>query len=91
MWEHCGIEREEESLKEGLEKLLDWLKDWKEWERTPQNRQLFDISLTALATLWASLQRRESRGCHYRKDYPYQRDQFERDSIIHLSELNFFQ
>jgi len=91
MWEHCGIEREEESLKEGLEKLLDWLSDWKEWERTPQNRQLFDISLTALATLWASLQRRESRGCHYRKDYPYQRDQFERDSIIHLSELNFFQ
>jgi L-aspartate oxidase len=91
MWEHCGIEREEESLKEGLEKLLDWLKDWKEWERTPQNRQLFDISITALATLWASLQRRESRGCHYRKDYPYQRDQFERDSVIHLSELNLFQ
>lgn len=91
MWEHCGIEREEESLKEGLEKLLDWLRDWKEWERTPQNRQLFDMSITALATLWASLQRRESRGCHYRKDYPYQRDQFERDSIINLSELNFFQ
>jgi L-aspartate oxidase len=91
MWEHCGIEREEESLKEGLEKLLDWLKDWKEWERTPQNRQLFDISITALATLWTSLQRRESRGCHYRKDYPYQRDQFERDSVIHLFELNLFQ
>ncbi|WP_448588305.1 L-aspartate oxidase [Thermocrinis sp.] len=91
MWEHCGIEREEGSLIEGIKKLKGWLRDWKEWDRNPENRRLFDMSLVALTTLLGALQRKESRGCHYRKDFPYQRDEFERDTVIGFNELNLLE
>ncbi|WP_448583823.1 L-aspartate oxidase [Thermocrinis sp.] len=91
MWNHCGIEREEGSIMEGIRKLLSWLKDWKSWEKTPDNRKLFDVSLVALSTLIGALQRKESRGCHYRKDFPYQRDEFERDTLINFFGLNLLE
>ena len=84
MWETCGLEREEESLEEGLQKLRNWLQGWKNWEPNVENRQLFDISLTAMATLSCALWRRESRGVHYRKDYPYEREEYRRDSEYRL-------
>ena len=91
MWEHCGIEREEEGLKEGLSKLLSWIKGYRRWNRTPENRRLLDVSLTALATLLGALQRRESRGCHFRRDFPHPREEFKKDSIITPDVLNFFE
>ncbi|MEJ7622122.1 MAG: L-aspartate oxidase [Aquificaceae bacterium] len=82
MWENCGLEREETSLKQALEKLSTWLQTWKDWKPTIENRQLFDISLTAMATLSCALWRRESRGVHYRVDYPFEREEFRRDSLF---------
>jgi L-aspartate oxidase len=85
MWENCGLEREEGRLKEAISRLQSWLESWKEWKPTVENRELFDISLVALATLSCALRRRESRGVHYRLDYPYERDEFRRDSFYNLS------
>ncbi|MFN3946500.1 MAG: L-aspartate oxidase [Aquificaceae bacterium] len=86
MWEACGLEREEGSLKEAIEKLKVWIEGWKEWEESIENRRLFDISLTALATLTTALWRRESRGVHYRLDYPYEREEYRRDSTFSILE-----
>ncbi len=85
MWESCGLEREEGSLKEAIERLGTWLKTWKSWKPTIENRQLFDISLTAMATLSCALWRKESRGVHHRVDYPYEREEFRKDSFYCFS------
>ncbi|MCX8060879.1 MAG: FAD-binding protein, partial [Aquificaceae bacterium] len=86
MWNSCGLEREEVELKSALEKVLGWLQDWRSWSSTVENRQLFDIGLVALATLSCALQRRESRGVHYRTDYPYEREELRRDSFYALEQ-----
>ncbi|ADC88821.1 L-aspartate oxidase [Thermocrinis albus DSM 14484] len=82
MWEYCGLERDEEGLKHAIGILTEWLHSWKSWRRTPENRALLDISLTALGTLQGALNRRESRGVHFRKDYPYQDDRYRKDTLI---------
>ncbi|MFN7064732.1 MAG: L-aspartate oxidase [Aquificaceae bacterium] len=87
MWENCGLERKEENLREALKRVKEWIQDWKHWEPTPKNRQLLDISLTALAILSSALWRRESRGVHYRSDFPYEREEFRRDSMYGLGVL----
>ncbi|MCX7990046.1 MAG: FAD-binding protein [Aquificaceae bacterium] len=85
MWEACGLERKEEELTEALHTLKGWLEGWRGWKPTVENRQLLDISLVALATLSCALWRRESRGVHYRTDYPHERDEFRRESLYNLS------
>ncbi|MFN4012479.1 MAG: L-aspartate oxidase [Aquificaceae bacterium] len=85
MWESCGLEREEGQLKEAINRLHNWLEGWRDWKPTVENRELFDISLVALATLTCALQRKESRGVHYRLDYPYEREEFRRDSFYNLN------
>lgn len=87
MWDACGLEREEEELSRAIKKLKEWLKDYQNWEGTIENRELFDISLVALATLKSALKRRESRGVHFRRDYPYEREELRKDSIIAIEEL----
>ncbi len=87
MWESCGLEREEGQLKEAVKRLKGWLEGWESWRPTVENRQLLDISLVALATLSCALWRRESRGVHYRTDYPYEREEFRRDSFYRLKDL----
>ncbi|ADO44724.1 L-aspartate oxidase [Hydrogenobacter thermophilus TK-6] len=87
MWDACGLEREEGELLQAIEILKSWLKDMEKWEDTIQNRELLDITLVALSTLKASLSRRESRGVHYRRDYPYEREELRRDSLVKLEEL----
>lgn len=87
MWESCGLERKDEDLKEALKKIRKWIEDWKDWEPTIENRQLFDISLVAFAMLNCALWRKESRGVHYRLDYPYEREEFRKDSLYCLEML----
>ncbi len=82
MWEYCGLEREESGLTHAIETLRGWLSEWERWKATVENRQLLDISLTALATLSCALWRRESRGVHYRRDYTYERENYRRDSLF---------
>ncbi len=82
MWERVGLEREESGLREARDKLRSWLEEGGSWEGTPQNRQLYDILLVALCTVEGALGRRESRGTHYRKDFPEERESFRRDTVI---------
>lgn len=78
-WEKLGIIRDEKGLKEGLT-VVQELKDeidrvgiagdrasnipWNDWLNL---RNLIDVSEMIG---WAALQRKESRGAHYRSDHP---------------------
>ncbi len=87
MWEKVGLERTQEGLKEAQEKLLGWLDGYQRWERTPENRALLDISLVALACVRGAIMRKESRGAHYRRDYPHEREEFRFNTHLTLGEL----
>jgi len=89
MWEYAGLERDEEGLKIAKKRIVEALVRAKNWEPTPENRQLYDILLVALCTVEGALMRKESRGVHYRKDFPYEREVFRRDTVITKDLINF--
>jgi L-aspartate oxidase len=63
MWEKVGIVREEKQLKQALNELEKIKSDTLDLETK-------NLLTCAKLTIQAALRRRESRGCHYRSDYP---------------------
>jgi succinate dehydrogenase / fumarate reductase flavoprotein subunit len=79
MTEHAGVVRSEEGLLEGLAELDAIEERMSEIGVHPDIAGFQDLAhafdlkssvLAARATLEAALERRESRGCHNRSDYP---------------------
>ncbi len=70
MWSYVGVERDSNGLRTA-EKLI------KKMEILPQIKSL------ALAISKCALERRESRGVHYRRDYPNIDERFKAQSIYH--------
>ncbi len=83
MWESAGLERRGDTLLRAKRTLESWIESAARWEPTPRNRRIYDILIVALATVEGALQRKESRGVHYRSDYPHEREIFRRDTLIH--------
>lgn len=73
MWRNVGIEREDSLLKNAEEKITEWMKYafLKEPSDTSGFETLNMLILSLLITK-ASYLRKESRGAHFRKDYPQQ-------------------
>ncbi len=69
LWEHAGIVRTAGGLKAGLERLEEIEAD----ER---------LKLLARGVLECALAREESRGSHYREDFPVMRKEFERPGFF---------
>ncbi len=82
MWERVGLERDRTGLLKAKNILESWLEKGLCMEPSVRNRQLFDILLVALATVKGALSRRESRGVHFRSDFPNEREIFRRDTFI---------
>jgi succinate dehydrogenase / fumarate reductase flavoprotein subunit len=79
MTEHCGVVRDEAGLRAGLAKLRAieahiWgVGVHPDLAGFQDRAHAFDLKASALAaraTLEAALERRETRGCHNRSDYP---------------------
>jgi len=81
MWEHAGIVREESLLREGLEKIIEIEKaplsvvegrrynlEWIDYI------ELENMLLVSRAVITSALARKESRGAHYRGDFPKRDD-----------------
>ena len=75
MWEKVGLIRNKESLEEAF-KTLEQL------EENANNNYLKDIINLAKAITVSALNREESRGVHFRKDFPYEKEEFKKHSIL---------
>jgi L-aspartate oxidase len=72
-WEKCGIVRDSAGLREAL--------DWIERQKTEDAETRNMIEVVQLIARCA-LAREESRGAHYRTDFPEKRADFERHTVI---------
>ena len=77
LWEHAGLLREADSLRAGLDELDTLREAASEMDVGPVTSETFEFAIdigfmltTADAVLRGALQRNESRGAHYRTDYP---------------------
>lgn len=77
MWDGVGIVRDGEKLKETLSEIDRMLEKNLSRFNSPEGRKLVDLLLVAKAITLAALKRKESRGAHYRSDYPSERRSFE--------------
>ena len=68
LWKHAGIVRSGEKLKEGIKKLKNIKADKR-------------IKCLAEGILKSALWREESRGVHYRADFPFTREEFKKPSF----------
>jgi succinate dehydrogenase / fumarate reductase flavoprotein subunit len=79
MWQHCGVVRSEEGLRQGLAEVDDLEQSLPEIDVRPTSEGYGDLAhvldlrasiVAARASLLGALERRESRGCHTRSDHP---------------------
>lgn len=72
LWHSAGIERCGDSLQKGLSALREMGRQY------PQS----SVIATASLLVKSALARRESRGAHYRTDYPVADPQFAKDTLL---------
>ena len=81
-WQLCGISRD----RSGLEAALQQLRQWRAGATAPDNPTLAAVELRNICDVAAliaqcGLWREESRGAHYRTDFPEKREDFLRPSF----------
>ncbi len=77
MWDKVGIVRSGEGLREALSEIDRLLRENLKNFNSFEGRKLIDLLAVAKAVTLAALKRKESRGAHYREDYPTERRVFE--------------
>jgi L-aspartate oxidase len=80
MWEKVGIFRSANSLMEAIEKLSKIAMSNSDW--TVRNGALLGLAISVSA-----MRREESRGGHYRTDFPYEREEFRKHSTFSFRDL----
>ncbi|NBV06084.1 MAG: FAD-dependent oxidoreductase [Proteobacteria bacterium] len=96
---NLGVFREEKLLKSGIEKTKELFAIFKNYKIQNKNLiwneelvayfELKNLFLNSLATNFAALNRRESRGAHYRSDFKNRDDQnFHAHSLVKISDAS---
>ena len=98
MWEKVSIVRNEQNLKSALERLLEMkeeLKDLDVDDRTQFNTSLITalevINMVEVCILIvkSAILRRESRGAHFREDFPETNDAWKKSIVMSKSKIRF--
>jgi L-aspartate oxidase len=79
MWERVGILRDERSLSRAIA-------EFEQIERSNLSTSSRNFVTLALLVAWAALWREESRGGHFRSDFPNQREDWRMHSVQKLGE-----
>ena len=98
MWEKVSIVRDEKGLNEALKQLLEMQKELENLN-VSDKKQYNDELLTALEVtnmveiciviVESAILRRESRGAHYRSDFPESSDEWKRSIIVNKNKIKF--
>jgi L-aspartate oxidase len=89
MWKHAGIVRTRVGMQEAI-KMLEALAPRVARPRTRRAHEAANLHLAALLVVRAALAREESRGAHYRIDYPSHDDKkFLKHSLAKGDSLRF--
>lgn len=80
MWDHVGIVRHSDGLGYALKQLL--LKDFLPQPIVRANCELENMRQASLLITWAALKREESRGAHYRTDFPESEQRYQYQHLI---------
>lgn len=96
MWQDAGLLRDRQSLQHGLAKHREIVEELSQISKPGQgSRQLYEaraLASVAHAILLAALARTESRGAHFRNDYPSRDDRnFRKHSIEINGQIRFEQ
>jgi fumarate reductase (CoM/CoB) subunit A len=98
MWEKVGIVREEKTLNEALKQLQEMEKDlndlnveYKSQYNTELVTALEVINMVEIAMLVvkSAILRRESRGAHFRSDFPESQKVWERSIVLNKNKIKF--
>jgi len=81
MWNNVGILRSAEGLKKALKRIEEIEKTTKFTPRHDMEIELKNMALVSKLITKAALERTESRGAHYRTDYPKQSDKWKKHLI----------
>jgi len=77
MWRHVGVERTGESLAEALDAVEGWCRYVLPRQfADPQGWQLQNMLAVARLMIRGAIERRETRGVHYRADFPLPADEW---------------
>ena len=84
MWRHVGVERTEESLREALDTVEGWCRYVLPRQfSAPPGWQLQNMLEVARLMIHAAIDRRETRGVHFRADHPRSLDAWRRHIAWH--------
>ena len=98
MWEKVGIVRDEKNLNEALRQLQEMekeLNDLKVENKAQYNTELVTalevINMVEIAILVvkSAILRRESRGAHFRSDFPESNDAWKRSIVLNKNKIKF--
>jgi L-aspartate oxidase len=85
-WQNCGILRDAEGLQQAVQRLEAAASS----EVSPQSAESANMRQVALLIARSALARKESRGAHFRRDYPQKEEAYRRHSIARKdSEIAF--
>lgn len=83
MWEKAGIMRNGHDMKEALRHLLHWDSKMQRLAYTRPDRELANLLLLSELIVLCAMAREESRGAHYRTEFPCRNDQkYQKHSVI---------
>ena len=79
-WERCGIVRCGDGLRQAIEQLEHDRPEPRQF--SPEAAEARNVRQVALLIARCALAREESRGAHFRTDFPIKRAEFEKHSVI---------
>ena len=98
MWEKVAIVRDEKTLNEALKQLQEMQKDLENLDVSDKTQYNTDL-VTALEvinmveicilTVKSAILRRESRGAHFRSDFPETKDEWKKSIVISKNKIEF--